>query len=428
MFRNEFIEACKTGDMDIIETILNNVSGETDIEPIKTQAYITAYSNGNKKISDILLEKFDIDFTNTDIGLECFIDDNDLESIKYIIKQKGDNIDFMSMVNYLLYACRHGKLDIVKYFVKEFNIDINDNNIYENFVKSPIEEAIRSNNIDLVKYLIRNGADIHTNEKDIFIIIVKYSNIDMLKYLVNECNFNIKRIDSEFNMSNNTIKGGLIEVASIYQKSDIVRYLLEEHGLEIKNKKDILSYFIHDFDMIKYLVEKYDVSITEDALVLAVGRTDVFKYLLDKVENINNYLNVLPAAIKYNIEAIILLVDKGVIIDRYSIMNILTSSAPNAIRIMEYFGDHGADYHASGDRYLESAVRVGSLEKVKYLVEEQGLDVSIDNNAPLNIACEHGYIDIVKYLVEHGANIYDGPIKYAPMKRALATNNIDILE
>ena len=186
-----------------------------------------------------------------------------------------------------------------------------------------------------------------------------------------------------------------------------------------------------DMDIVKYFIEELDVSITEDVLILSVGRTDVFKYLLDKVENINNYLNVLPAAIKYNnIEAIILLVDKGVIIDRYSIMNILTSSAPNAIRIMEYFGDHGADYHASGDKYLEFAVRVGSLEKVKYLVEEQGLDVSIDNNAPLNIACEHGYIDIVKYLVEHGANIYDGTkyAPYAPMKRALATNNIDILE
>lgn len=186
-----------------------------------------------------------------------------------------------------------------------------------------------------------------------------------------------------------------------------------------------------DMDIVKYFIEELDVSITEDVLILSVGRTDVFKYLLDKVENINNYLNVLPAAIKYNnIESIILLVDKGVIIDHYSIMNILTSLAPNAIRIMEYFGDHGADYHASGDKYLEFAVRVGSLEKVKYLVEEQRLDVSIDNNAPLNIACEHGYIDIVKYLVEHGANIYDGTkyAPYAPMKRALATNNIDILE
>ena len=428
MFRNEFIEACRTGDMDIIETILNNVSGDTDIESIKTQAYVTAYSNGNRKISDLLLEKFDINFSDTNIGLECFIDDNDLESIKYIINQKGDNIDFMSIVNYLLYACVNGKLDIVKYFIEEFNIDINSHSTFENFMKTPIEEAIRSNNIGLVKYLVGNGADIHLHEEDIFITTIRYSNIDMLKYLVDECNLNIKRIDYKFA---NRIDRGAIGFVSSYQKSDIVRYLLEEHGLEIIDNKGILLYFIHDFHMVKYLIEGYNVRITEDALVLATSRIEVFKYLLDMVEdiNINYYDNVLPAAIKNNEpECIRLLVDKGVTIDHYSIMSALVLTAPNAVRLMEYFGDHGADYHTHDYIYLESAVRTGSLEKVKYLVEEQGLDVSINNNSPLNIACEHGYLDIVKYLVAHGASIYDGPVKYAPMKRALAIDNIDILE
>ena len=55
---------------------------------------------------------------------------------------------------------------------------------------------------------------------------------------------------------------------------------------------------------------------------------------------------------------------------------------------------------------LRDACWNGHLEIVKYLVE-QGANIHILDEAPLRDACFYGYFEIVKYLVEQGAIITD---------------------
>jgi ankyrin repeat protein len=47
----------------------------------------------------------------------------------------------------------------------------------------------------------------------------------------------------------------------------------------------------------------------------------------------------------------------------------------------------------------------GDLEMVKFLVEH-GADVNCDDGLPLMCSAEYGHLDIVKFLIEHGADIY----------------------
>jgi hypothetical protein len=57
------------------------------------------------------------------------------------------------------------------------------------------------------------------------------------------------------------------------------------------------------------------------------------------------------------------------------------------------------------DGDLISASRNGHLSVVKYLVEH-GANIHALNDVALNDASTKGHLDIVKYLVEHGANIH----------------------
>jgi ankyrin repeat protein len=63
-------------------------------------------------------------------------------------------------------------------------------------------------------------------------------------------------------------------------------------------------------------------------------------------------------------------------------------------------------------------VENGHLDVVKYLIE-QGADIHAKNNEALRNSAEKGDLDIVKYLVEHGAAVHsieDYALRYSAVK------------
>lgn len=64
---------------------------------------------------------------------------------------------------------------------------------------------------------------------------------------------------------------------------------------------------------------------------------------------------------------------------------------------------------------LDAACQFGSTEVIKYLVDN-GADVTSDSNFPIRVAASQGYAEIVGYLADKGADIsvmWDKPIKSA---------------
>jgi len=127
-------------------------------------------------------------------------------------------------------------------------------------------------------------------------------------------------------------------------------------------------------------------------LISAVVSNDIIKTkkALKNVENINQSLdmedddNIFFLAIKHkvDIEILRLLVDSGLDID--------------------YANELGVGI-------LDEAINCGDLEFIKYLVEEKGLNPIVTKRksgfTPLMQAVSYGFIDIVKYLLQNGADM-----------------------
>ena len=81
-------------------------------------------------------------------------------------------------------------------------------------------------------------------------------------------------------------------------------------------------------------------------------------------------------------------------------------------------------YRRYHHRDLIDLARIGDLTGVRYLVEYRGADIQMD--AALRRASENGYLEVVKYLVEQGADIHsdnDYPLRAAASYGHLAVVN-----
>jgi len=74
------------------------------------------------------------------------------------------------------------------------------------------------------------------------------------------------------------------------------------------------------------------------------------------------------------------------------------------IEIVKYLIEQGADVRGNDDYDLIWVIERGHLDVVKYFVE-QGADIHVHGEAPLKVAVYNGHLDIVKYLVEQGADV-----------------------
>ncbi|XP_028417225.1 uncharacterized protein LOC114541509 [Dendronephthya gigantea] len=185
----------------------------------------------------------------------------------------------------------------------------------------------------------------------------------------------------------------------------MIKYLVEK-GADVKGKQDI----------VKYLVENgADVNSTDiderSVLHSAVteSKLDVVKYLVEHGADVNGKDTdgdtVLHFAVSEGKPDIVkYLVENGADVnstdfDERSVLHsaVTESAAVNAINRK----------NTNGSTVLHSAVAKGKLEIVKYLVEN-GADVNrpdIDGLTVLHTAVSKGTLGIVKYLVEKGAAV-----------------------
>jgi len=76
----------------------------------------------------------------------------------------------------------------------------------------------------------------------------------------------------------------------------------------------------------------------------------------------------------------------------------LIDAAKNGhLDVVKHLVENGADVHAAGDEALGWAAESGHLDVVKYLIEN-GADVHADDDYVLGWASRNGHLDVVKYL------------------------------
>ena len=83
----------------------------------------------------------------------------------------------------------------------------------------------------------------------------------------------------------------------------------------------------------------------------------------------------------------------------------LTASKKGHLEIVKLLIQNGADIHAENDYALRWASQEGHIEVVTFLIQN-GADIHAENEYALRWSSENGHLEIVKILIQKGADIH----------------------
>ena len=344
-----------------------------------------------------------------------------IDVVKYLINEC--NCDIMTAdkdgVPFLRYVASEGLLDVLKCMVMNINGHIMDEKYRDTNGRTVLHHAVE--HIDVVKYLINEcNCDIMTPDKD-GVPFLRYvaseglldvlkcmvmninghimdeqyrdingrtvlhhavKHIDVVKYLINECNCDIMTPDKD----GNTI---LHDVAS-KRSHDVFNYLINTHHYPMTTNNSGQTGAVKHIDVVKYLINECNCDImtpNKDGVpflhyVASEGLLDVLKCI---VMNINGHI-----------------MDKQYR-DVYD-QTVLHYAAVKHIDVVKYLiNECNCDIMApdnNGNTILHVAASKGSLDVMKYLINTHHYNPMTTNNSgetALHYALKH--IDVVKYLI-----------------------------
>lgn len=315
----------------------------------------------------------------------------------YIVRQNGvkDYLDIVKFmveagfdVNILLkYALEKKHVETVKYLLDcganiyeevkayDFGEETDGKHMDGSFkgnvsLRCPLMTIIKKGDMELIKYLVEMGVDVHANDYLAFRLAVKNNQVELAKYLLS--------IGADVHVRNEyalyyAIENGYNEIVNVLldagaDPNDIDPYILYP---AIKDEK---------YDLIDSLVGN-GVNLHDDneGLLRLAAKNDeikVLSYLLENKADIH----------ACNDEALKTAVENGSI----ETVNCLLS--------------FGADIHVDNDWLLRYAVR-----KEKYKITEcllkGGANVHVDHDYPLFQAVQYRNYEITKLLIAYGADV-----------------------
>lgn len=206
--------------------------------------------------------------------------------------------------------------------------------------------------------------------------------------------------------------------------------LLIEKGADV-NAKDIDSTTLlmaatdnNNMEITKLLVEQgADVNAKDRDGDIAIfyaalnGNMEMVQYLIENgaditITNTKWNRNIIHyAARSGNLELVQYLVNQGIsVLESNGALHKAVSSGN--LELVQWLIAHGADVNSYylNDSVLSFAVDCSNMDIIRYLVEQEGVDVNASTHKriyypALELAVKHNNFESVKFLVEHGANI-----------------------
>jgi len=300
-----------------------------------------------------------------------------------------------------------------------------------NYHSDIITIAIKNNNMEMVKFLIDNGADVKGSFNHALYISIINNRLDYVKLLVDK-GADVNQV-FQYMHKGKIYYNTALDISRIKKFKEIEKYLLNNGAITFK-EENITSgnnYYLN-YDDLNESIRSLLVGPTEDE-VLDQLKDNPQKLLDYSIRN--NFLSGIKYAVthgadvfklvrslKLNIDSLeiikFLKEEYDIIIDdfSYNIHKIINDN--NKLMNSEYFiylVENGLDVNYDYDFYLRVAAYDGYVDIAKLLIKK-GAHVQSLNNQAIWQASMNGHLEMVKLLVENGADIHttdDRPLRFA---------------
>lgn len=353
--------AAKYGHFNIAEYLLEkgayiDAKGEFGVTPLMTATFHYHYD-----IMDMLVKhganlEENIGFPYYTILAWCASKEH-YDALEYFINC-GANIDIKDSISGdtpFMTAIKEGKIHLMKYLLEK-GADINAKNDYGD---TALLRAVDEDNLEALKFLLKKGVDINCKNNEGYNPILSAAargQLEMMKYL----------LKNGFTLKDKTNRGSTpLIVAAEGNNLNIIKFIIKEY---VKTNKI-------DINERNYNGETALMS----AARIGLGRIKVVKYLAQNGADLT-------------------------LIDNEGQTALMLAARYDNPEIVEYLLENNADINEL-DIILSSCV--GLIDRVKYLVEKENQDINAaDKNGrtPLIGAANYNKIEVVKYLLEKGAN------------------------
>lgn len=327
---------------------------------------------------------------------------------------------------YQVYLLVHaGNVDDLKKFIEEEKIDITE------YIDKSLELACSFNRLEMVDYLISNGADIHFSNDFALRYMTRIGNFDWVKKLV-KMGANVTAWDNE--PIKTAVRNGYIDIAkflidngadinacnnacSFYnivknRDNEFVKFVLNKIRKNVTLYKDIASIAIgvNNIEILKFLIEDKGIDLNSDSIFSTISiknpEDPIFKYVISKVTDTKTLNQMLiKSAANGNCKSIRFFIAHGADVHAENDMPLLKAIENKKYRAVKCLLENKADVHAREKEFLMAAVRRNSLNIMKILVQ-YGADYRIDGDAVFIEACKKKRNDIAVYLLDIGADVH----------------------
>lgn len=262
----EFFEALNRNDENAVKHLIEEKNIRITVTNFDQQnAAHIAVENGNLSLLKYLLKKdrellTTVDKTNRNV-LHLAVKKGLLDIVEYLVDNL--NVDIYSSENRFYgdtvvhMAAEEDQLAILKYFLKEKQVDVN---VQDEIGASPLFQAVEKIRMRIVKYLVEeeeaNAVMKDFQRDNILFRSARTGDVTVPKYLLDE-----RGIQIDVDWSNNFGRT-IIHSAARHNHLDFIRYFVEEKKANFSLSNKLGWTPLHEaasegnYDIIRYLVEK----------------------------------------------------------------------------------------------------------------------------------------------------------------------------
>lgn len=343
---NGFNEGCNKKQLEYFNFLIGLGA---NIENRVSEIFKWACSGGNINIVKFIFKKYNLqdkwfEYTivndvisglKTEVEFEEICEINEKNVKPYLVDIDGESKeDFLDNIKTAFnYAC-YEHLDIVKFLFEETKI------LFD--IKWPLLIASGKGQLDIVKFLLKNGADIHfIDDEALTKSCEAKGNVDVVKYLIKQG----ADIFSNNHFARDNSPKTPLATACYYNKKEIVKFLLKKMNGVINEIENVI-YCLRDVDISKLILEE----INDNNLLISFSR----------ITSIRGDKNISK-----------LLFEIGFDINSANGLMLKTAIKSNNFEYFKFLLDNGADIkYVNSEKFLKHLEQRGDIEKDKKIPEE----------------------------------------------------------